>query len=343
MEYPTELSEKARDNFKKSIANRHQGLDNASRYLLLEHGITFKATPINANEAQFLESRKFSVAEIARWGMVPLYMLGEGMPGMSRMNQEQEALEFVNGTLMRWFVRWEQEADIKLLRSHEMDPPGVIHTRFMVNALLRGNAEALGKNAALGRQWGWANVNDVRDMLDMPTLDSPAAETYMEPVNMQPLGSPAQPAEPNSAQPKPKGKLQPKDGNNTQARFLADDAWEQIIRREVRGLRKLARKPDELRTKGDAFLSEHGQYARSRLRPALCAAGVDPARVDEIAARYLVGARDAVESIIHGNGGLTVEVRADRVLSSRETLLPASVARRIMAGDIEAFPGEEAG
>ena len=79
-----------------------------------------KYTPISIspNEAQFLETRKFQIDEIARIFRVPPHMVGD-LEKSSFSNIEQQSLEFVKYTLDPWVSRWEQNMMRSLLSEEE--------------------------------------------------------------------------------------------------------------------------------------------------------------------------------------------------------------------------------
>lgn len=80
-----------------------------------------KYTPISIspNKAQFLETRKFQINEIARFLRVPPHMIGD-LEKSSFSNIEQQSLEFVKYTLDPWVARWEQAIVRRLLTEKEI-------------------------------------------------------------------------------------------------------------------------------------------------------------------------------------------------------------------------------
>lgn len=73
----------------------------------MEEGLKYTPISISPNEAQFLETRKLQINEIARIFRVPPHMVG-GLEKSSFSNIEQQSLEFVKYTLQPWLVCWEQ-------------------------------------------------------------------------------------------------------------------------------------------------------------------------------------------------------------------------------------------
>jgi HK97 family phage portal protein len=130
----------------------------------------FQAIGIPPEQAQFLETRKFQINEIARIFRVPPHMVGD-LEKSSFSNIEQQSLEFVKYTLDPWVVRWEQALQQSLLLPSEKPRYFV---RFNVDGLLRGDYQSRMTGYATGRQNGWLSANDIRELEDMNRI--PAEE-----------------------------------------------------------------------------------------------------------------------------------------------------------------------
>ena len=124
-----------------------------------------KYTPISIpnNEAQFLETRKFQIEEIARLYRVPLHMIGD-LEHATFSNVEHLSLDFVKYTLDPWLVRWEQGMQKALLSDSEK---GQYFVKFNVDGLLRGDYASRMQGYATARQNGWMSANDIRELEDM--------------------------------------------------------------------------------------------------------------------------------------------------------------------------------
>jgi len=148
----------------------YQGSGNAHRVAVLEEGMKFQAIGIPPEQAQFLETRKFQINEIARIFRVPPHMVGD-LEKSSYSNIEQQSLEFVKFTLDPWVVRWEQSlCQALLLPSEKSD----VFIRFNLDGLLRGDYASRMTGYATGRQNGWLSANDIRELEDMNRI--PASE-----------------------------------------------------------------------------------------------------------------------------------------------------------------------
>lgn len=161
LEHPGVLKDPAK--VKESWNAVYQGSANAHRIAVLEEGMKFQAVGIPPEEAQFLETRKFQIDEIARIFRVPPHMVGD-LEKSSFSNIEQQSLEFVKYTLDPWVVRWEQALQQSLLLPSEK-PRYLV--KFNVDGLLRGDYASRMTGYATARQNGWMSANDIRELEDM--------------------------------------------------------------------------------------------------------------------------------------------------------------------------------
>ena len=159
---------------------------NAHRTCVLEEGMKYTPISIPNNEAQFLETRKFQIEEIARLYRVPLHMIGD-LDHATFSNIEQMSLEFVMYTLSPWLVRWEQSL-MKALLS-DLDK-GKYFIKFNVDGLLRGDYASRMQGYSVGIQNGFLCPNDVRELEDMNLIPAEKGGfTYMVNGSMTPLSS----------------------------------------------------------------------------------------------------------------------------------------------------------
>ena len=91
------------------------GSSNANKVAVLEEGMKYTPISISPEQAQFLETRKFQINEIARIFRIPPHMIGD-LEKSSFSNIEQQSLEFVKYTLDPWVCRWEQSMNIAAMR-----------------------------------------------------------------------------------------------------------------------------------------------------------------------------------------------------------------------------------
>ena len=142
------------------------GAGNSHKVAVIEEGMKYTPISIPNNEAQFLETRKFQLEEIARLYRVPLHLIGD-LEHATFSNIEQQSLEFVKYTLDPWIVRWEQSMQKALLSDSEK---GTYFIKFNVEGLLRGDYTSRMQGYATARQNGWMNANDIRELEDMSLI-----------------------------------------------------------------------------------------------------------------------------------------------------------------------------
>ena len=125
-------------------------------------------TPISISpeQAQFLETRKFQIDEIARIFRVPPHMVGD-LEKSSFSNIEQQSLEFVKYTLEPWIVRWEKSLNRALLTDSEK---AAYFVKFNVDGLLRGDYQSRMNGYATARQNGWMSANDIRELENLDRI-----------------------------------------------------------------------------------------------------------------------------------------------------------------------------
>jgi len=194
LEHPGALSDKARKNLLESWENMHSGLQNAQRVAILEEGMKYAPIGIPPEEAQFLETRKFQVTEIARIFRIPPHMLAD-LDRATFSNIEHQSLEFVVHTLRPWLVRWEQAINRDLFLPEERKTYFAEH---LIDGLLRGDIQSRYQAYATGRQQGFLSANDIRAMENMNPIDN--GDIYLVPLNMVPANQIGMSASPKSEQ-----------------------------------------------------------------------------------------------------------------------------------------------
>ena len=176
---PKALSDDAYNRIKDTW-QRNQTGDNRHKPALFEEGMDWVSIGLPAKDAQLLETRQFSVVDIARIYQIPPHMLSD-LSKATFSNIEHQGIEFVNMTLMRWLTGWEMELNRKLFTEREQDS---LFVKFNVNALVRGDMPTRFNSYATGRQWGWLSANDVRALEDMNPIEN--GDVYLSPMNMIP-------------------------------------------------------------------------------------------------------------------------------------------------------------
>ena len=160
------------------------GSANANKVAVLEEGMKYTPISISPEQAQFLETRKFQINEIARIFRIPPHMIGD-LEKSSFSNIEQQSLEFVKYTLDPWVFRWEQSMQRALL---SMDEKKEYFFKFNVDGLLRGDYQSRMNGYATGRQNGWMSANDIRELENLDRIpEEEGGDLYLINGNMTKL------------------------------------------------------------------------------------------------------------------------------------------------------------
>lgn len=174
LEHPGVLRDPSK--VRESWNSVYRGVSNAHKIAVLEEGMKYQQIGIPPEEAQFLETRKFQINEIARLYRIPPHMVGD-LDKSSFSNIEQQSLEFVKYTLDPWVIRWEQSLQRSLLLPSEK---GKYFIKLNVDGLLRGDYQSRMNGYAVGRQNGWFSANDIREMENMnPIPDEEGGNLYL--------------------------------------------------------------------------------------------------------------------------------------------------------------------
>ena len=171
--------EAMRESWSKGFGGR-----NSHKVAILEEGMNYTPISIAPNEAQFLETRKFQLNEIARIFRVPPHMVGD-LEKLSFSNIEQQSLEFVKYTLDPWVSRFEQAMTRRLLTDDEKKK---YYIKFNVDGLMRGDYQSRMNGYATARQNGWMSANDIRALENLDLIsDEEGGNLYLINGNMLPL------------------------------------------------------------------------------------------------------------------------------------------------------------
>ena len=182
LEHPGTIKDPSR--VRESWQSTFGGSGNANKVAVLEEGMKYTPISISPEQAQFLETRKFQLDEIARIFRVPPHMIGD-LEKSSFNNIEQQSLEFVKYTLDPWVSRWEQAMVRSLLSAEEKKKYFV---KFNVDGLLRGDYQSRMNGYATARQNGWMSANDIRELENLDRIpEEQGGDLYLVNGNMMKL------------------------------------------------------------------------------------------------------------------------------------------------------------
>ena len=182
LEHPGTIKDPSR--VREAWQSQFGGSSNSGKVAVLEEGMKYTPISISPEQAQFLETRKFQINEIARIFRVPPHMVGD-LDKSSFSNIEQQSLEFVKYTLDPWVIRWEQSIMRALLSAEEKSEYFV---KFNLEGLLRGDYQSRMNGYAIGRQNGWMSANDIRELENLDRIPAEeGGDLYLINGNMLPM------------------------------------------------------------------------------------------------------------------------------------------------------------
>ncbi len=276
--HPNSLSSDAYKRIKDSWHEEHGGLEKKHRVDILEEGMTIEKVSIPPDDAQFLETRKFQLQEIARMYRIPPHMLAD-LDRATFSNIEHQSLEFVMHTIRPWLVRWEQSIQHSLMLEKDR---ARYFPEFLVDGLLRGDIVSRYTAYSQGRNNGWLSANDIRELENMNPVEG--GDVYLVPLNMVPASSLSTPpaaagVRSHPALARPLSEERSLRSANYRRRLAHAhersfaQAAERVIRREVNDLRGAMAKT--LRKRGlsdfnlwlDTFYGEHAEFIRRQMLP----------------------------------------------------------------------------
>ena len=182
LEHPGTIKDPSR--VRESWQQTFGGARNGNKVAVLEEGMKYTPISVSPEQAQFLETRKFQLNEIARIFRIPPHMIGD-LEKSSFSNIEQQSLEFVKYTLDPWVIRWEQAITKTLLNPREKQQ---LFVKFNVEGLLRGDYQSRMEGYAVARQNGWMSANDIRELENLDRISEvDGGDLYLVNGNMLPL------------------------------------------------------------------------------------------------------------------------------------------------------------
>lgn len=182
LEHPGTIKDPAR--VREAWMSQFGGSANSGKVAVLEEGMKYTPISISPEQAQFLETRKFQINEIARIFRIPPHMVGD-LEKSSFSNIEQQSLEFVKYTLDPWVIRWEQSLARALLSEDEKKE---YFFKFNVEGLLRGDYASRMTGYSTARQNGWMSANDIRELENLDRIPAEeGGDLYLINGNMLPL------------------------------------------------------------------------------------------------------------------------------------------------------------
>jgi len=327
LKHPEKLDDKSKVNLRESIEHVHRGPDRANRIMILEEGMTLEQIGVAPDAAQFLSTRLFQLQEICRLIRVPpaiVYDLSQG----TFSNTEQQMTSFVVGSVTPLCRRIEAEVNRKLYTEAERRE---FFSEHLIDGLMRGDAATRNATYAIGRQWGWLSVNDVRGKENMDGIGE-EGDVYLNPLNMVPASAYLQQQQaPQQVQQAPVPRLpgptleqkpeeKPQDASfsaNPQAvcasLYCLQDNLERMLRKEAETVRKYAAKPEKFLQNVEQFYSGQANLSVQHMDPSVTAYAAVSNRdgVPQLLADLLV--KQGQEQLIELSGKAKADTLAEAV------------------------------
>ena len=182
LEHPGVLTDEAANRLRQSWAARYSGLSQSHQTAVLENGVKFKPIAMPLADAAFIESRNFSVQEIARIFRVAPHLIGD-LSRSTYSNIEQQSLEFAKYSLTPYLINWEQELNRKLLTTKEQ---ATHFCKFRTAELLRSDANSRADYYRKLFEVGALSPNEIRLMEDMNKIEN--GDEHFVPLNLGQVG-----------------------------------------------------------------------------------------------------------------------------------------------------------
>jgi HK97 family phage portal protein len=334
IEVPNAMPPDKRMQFLAEWERMHKGIDNSHRTAILTNGAKVNAFSLNAEDSQLLETRRFTVREIANWFGVPAHKL-QDTENASYNSLEQENQSFVDDSLEDWLVAWEEECEAKLLSEteKEADTHKVEFTRRrLVRAQLADRAQALSilVNARV------LSPNEAR--AEEGWNPYPGGDEFLVPKNVNnPGGNPAATSQgevPHKEEQDKSDDDTSDPGTERQAVVLAHrklivETAKRIIKRIGTHARRAAANPSKFMAWLDAFEQEHRIACRDMLEPVVIVAcrGAD---VDDVLGQLFRSVHEGLLNLAGECKASELEEAVMRMMDGQETHGPAAIADLVL-------------
>lgn len=176
-----ELKDGQAEDRRKRWQQRTAGPDSAGSVAVLDKNLKYIPIALSPADAQLLESRKFTVTEIARlFGLPPVLLADVEKTTSWGTGIEQQMIGLVQFTLLPWLRAVEQRLTLDVLPGGWTK--GVWRAEYSVEGLLRGDSSARARFYHQAITDGWLSRNEVRDRENLETVDG--LDEFLAPSNL---------------------------------------------------------------------------------------------------------------------------------------------------------------
>jgi hypothetical protein len=179
LQHEKTLDPKTADEMAASFRRRWGGEYGVGGVPVLWDGMKFNPVTMSHKDAEFLDSRRFSVSDIARWFGVPPHMVGDVDRSTSwGTGIESQGLQFLIYTLQPDLELWEQS-----IRHVLITEPERFYVKHNVSAILRTDSKTQMEVFNVAINAGILNPNECRELLDRNPREG--GDEYLTPLNMR--------------------------------------------------------------------------------------------------------------------------------------------------------------
>ncbi len=190
--HPGRLTDKAKENIRKSWLTKFMGAAKANKFAILEEGIALTVVGVDPEKSQLDKLRNAQVEAAARIYRVPLFMIQNQTKDTSwGSGIEQQMLGFIQVTMMPWFLLWQQAIARDLLSVKSFNSHQAV---FVINALVRGDIKTRYEAYNSAKQNGWMNGDEIRELEDMNGIEGSAGKVFWMPTTYAPIQGDGMPA-----------------------------------------------------------------------------------------------------------------------------------------------------
>lgn len=183
VEVDTDAKPETRDKIRRAFAR--YATEDQFKVAVLDHGMKYTSLGVTQVDAQFLESRGFSVEEVARFTGIPKHMLQTGKESYD--SNQQQRVNWVTDTVVPFVTQWEQEEGRKLLTRVQRAAGVYIHGN--VSVLLRGDDMSRSQFYERMIRNSIYNPDECRALEEQPPIPGGLGQEFVMSKNMGSLRS----------------------------------------------------------------------------------------------------------------------------------------------------------
>ena len=180
LSYPGQLPTDAARRLRREFEEIYKGTENSGRVGILEEGMRWQSISVSPDDAQMLESRKFSVEALARIFRVPAPIIGAA-DNMNYSAISEIGRWFYSMTIQPWLERWERVLERSLLSTAGR---AQYEVEFDADLIMRTDMLTRYQAYRIAREIGLASANELRKWENLNPRTDPGGDEFLTPANM---------------------------------------------------------------------------------------------------------------------------------------------------------------